>query len=273
MLIGMMNDPAIDPVAEARWAAKHGFDFIDLTMEGPAAAVEQVNVDALKAVLDATGLGIIGHTAWYLPFGSPVPQIRAGAVEAVRVQFEPLARLGGRYINVHVDKGIGAFAYDDTLRWNAESFTTLAEQAQSYGLQVMIENVVNNFNTARAFRTLLDAHAELRLHLDIAHANVKGEKTADFLKQHAAKLVHVHISDNKRVNDDHLPLGVGTINWVEQIGLLKASGYDSTITLEIFTPDRTYLVDSAARLRKLWLDPRTNAKSVNETKQEQQDSE
>ena len=252
MQVGMMNDPALDPVAEARWAAKHGFDFLDLTIEGPAADVERLNVAALKAVLDKTGLGLIGHTAWYLPFGSPIPQVRAGAVAAVRALFEPLTQLGGKLINVHVDKGVNAFAYDDTLRWNAESFAALAEQAHEFGLTVMIENVVNNFNTAKAFRTLLDAHPDLRLHLDIAHANVKGEKTADFLKQHAAKLVHVHISDNKRVNDDHLPIGVGAINWNEQIGLLRGSGYDGTITLEIFTPDRGYLVENIARLRKLW---------------------
>jgi sugar phosphate isomerase/epimerase len=112
--------------------------------------------------------------------------------------------------------------------------------------------VVNNLNTPKAFRTLLDGHPNLRFHLDIAHANVKGEKTADYLKAHRDKLVHVHISDNKRVNDDHLPMGVGAIDWQEQIGLLKKSGYDGTITLEIFTPDRSFLLENAARLRKLW---------------------
>jgi sugar phosphate isomerase/epimerase len=252
MKIGMMNDPAVDPVAEARWAAEHGFDFLDLTMEGPAAAVEQIDVRALQAVLAESDLRIIGHTPWYLPFGSPIPQVRAGAVAAVAATFETFAALGSRFVNVHVDKGVGAFAYDDTLRWNAESFAALAEGAQEFGLTVIVENVVNNFNTAKAFRTLLDAHPALRFHLDIAHANVKGDRTAEFLKQHADKLVHVHVSDNKRTSDDHLPLGVGAINWREQLGLLKGSGYDGTITLEIFTPDRAYLIENRDRLRRLW---------------------
>jgi sugar phosphate isomerase/epimerase len=86
----------------------------------------------------------------------------------------------------------------------------------------------------------------------MAHANVKGEKSGDYLKAHVDKLVHVHISDNKRVNDDHLPLGVGAINWPEQIALLKKSGYDGTITLEIFTPDRSFLLENMTRLRRLW---------------------
>ncbi|HEY0604872.1 MAG TPA: sugar phosphate isomerase/epimerase family protein [Herpetosiphonaceae bacterium] len=252
MQVGMMNDPAVDPVTEARWAARNGFEFLDLTMEGPAAAVEQVKVTALKNVLDQTGLGIVGHTAWYLPFASPAPEVRAGAVASVKATFESFKQLGTTYVNVHVDRGISAFSYDDTLRWNAESFGQLAEEAQAYGLTIMIENVVNNLNNAKAFRTLLDAHPNLRFHLDIAHANVKGDRTAEFLKSHAAKLVHVHISDNKRTSDDHLPMGVGAIDWPEQLGLLQASGYDGTITLEVFTPDRGYLVENAARLRKLW---------------------
>ena len=252
MKVGMMNDPAVDPVAEARWAAENDFDFIDLTLEGPAARVETLDRAAMASVLRETGLGIVGHTAWYLPFGSPVPEVRAGAVAAVEATFEALAELGSQYVNVHVDKGINAFAYDDTLRWNAESFATLAARAQGYGLTVIVENVVNNFNTAKAFRVLLGGHPGLRFHLDIAHANVKGEKTVDFLKAHSDKLVHVHISDNKRVNDDHLPIGVGTIDWPEQLRLLAASGYDGTITLEVFTADRAYVLESAERLRRMW---------------------
>ena len=248
----MMNDPVADPVREAQWAAENGFEFIDLTLEGPGAGVETLDRLALGEILAATGLGIVGHTAWYLPFGSPIREVRLGAVAAVEATFEPLAVLGARLVNVHVDKGISAFDYDDTLRWNAESFGALAERAEPFGLTVIVENVVNTYNTAKAFRVLLDAHPSLRLHLDIAHACVKGDKTADFLKAHAARLVHVHVSDNKRVHDDHLPLGVGTIDWPEQLRLLKASGYDGTITVEVFCPDRGYVLDSAARLRRMW---------------------
>ncbi len=129
MKIGMMNDPAMDPVQEILWAGEHGFEFIDLTVEGPAADAEALNVPALRDALRNTGIGIVGHTAWYLPFGSPVPQVRRGAIEAVRATFEPLAALGCTQVTVHVDRGLHAFAYDDTVRWNAESFAQLAEDA------------------------------------------------------------------------------------------------------------------------------------------------
>ncbi len=251
MKVGMMNDPAADPVREAQWAAGNGFEFIDLTLEGPRAAVETLDVDAFRSVLENTGLGVVGHTAWYLPFASPFRELREGAIAAVEATFEPLAALGARLVNVHVDKGIAKFTYDDSLRWNAESFAILAEHAAPHGLKVMVENVVNQFNTAKAFRALL-GHTELGLHLDIGHANVKGSRTEEFLKAHHERLVHVHVSDNRLRSDDHLPLGVGEIDWKEEIGRLRRADYDGSITLEVFTPDRSYLVESASRLRRLW---------------------
>ncbi len=254
MKIGMMNDPALDPVKEVLWAGAHGFEFIDLTVEGPVADAASLDVAALRDALNSTNLGIVGHTAWYLPFGSPVPQLRQGAIEAVRAAFEPMAAIGCQQFTVHVDRGLNGFEYEDTVRWNAESFAQLAEDATPFGIVIAIENVPNNLNNAKALRVMLKEHDALRFHLDIAHANVKGDRTEEFLKAHRDKLVHVHISDNKRTSDDHLPIGVGTINWPKNIGLLKRSGYDGTITLEVFTDDREYLIGSIGRLRKLWDD-------------------
>jgi sugar phosphate isomerase/epimerase len=39
-----------------------------------------------------------------------------------------------------------------------------------------------------------------------------------------------------------MPLGVGTVNWQKAVNALKATGFDSTITLEVFCndPDMQY---------------------------------
>ncbi|MCU0494138.1 MAG: sugar phosphate isomerase/epimerase, partial [Chloroflexaceae bacterium] len=83
MQIGMMNDPRRNAVDEARWAAANGLDFLDLTVEGPGAALEQIDAAQLKAVLDDGGMGVVGHTAWYLPFASPFARVRQAAADSV----------------------------------------------------------------------------------------------------------------------------------------------------------------------------------------------
>jgi sugar phosphate isomerase/epimerase len=49
-----------------------------------------------------------------------------------------------------------------------------------------------------------------------------------------------------------LPLGTGTVDLRETIGAVQKCGYDGTITLEVFSPDRRHLAYSRDVLRKLW---------------------
>jgi sugar phosphate isomerase/epimerase len=70
---------------------------------------------------------------------------------------------------------------------------------------------------------------------------------------YGSRLRHVHLHDNKGGNADlHLPLGSGTIETRHYVRSLLASGYDATITLEVFTPDRQHLAYSRDVLRTLW---------------------
>ncbi len=61
MRIGMMNNPSRDPLREIAWAAAYGFDFIDLTLEHPKAGADIIDSGAIRAALDAAGLGVVGH--------------------------------------------------------------------------------------------------------------------------------------------------------------------------------------------------------------------
>src|SRR4051812_29240067 len=138
MQIGMMNHPARDPLREIAWAAEHGFQFIDLTLEHPKAGADTVDAAAIRAALDATGLGVVGHTAWYLPFASPVPRLRAAAVAEVESTLPHFAAVGAAFVNVHPDSGRGTvgIGVEQVLAWNVAACAYLAEAAQAHGLRL-----------------------------------------------------------------------------------------------------------------------------------------
>jgi sugar phosphate isomerase/epimerase len=76
-----------------------------------------------------------------------------------------------------------------------------------------------------------------------------------YLERFSERLVHVHLSENDGSRDQHLPLGAHPrvdVDWPGRIARLKASGYDSTISLEVFAPERAYLLQSRELLRKWW---------------------
>jgi sugar phosphate isomerase/epimerase len=127
--------------------------------------------------------------------------------------------------------------------------------AREFGVGLMIENLPGSFNTPRQMSELLDPIPELGLHLDIGHANllVDHNTTDELLTSYGRRLRHVHLHDNKGGSADlHLPLGAGTLETAHYLRSLRHSGYDGTITLEVFTPDRQFLAYSRETLRRLW---------------------
>ena len=63
-----------------------------------------------------------------------------------------------------------------------------------------------------------------------------------FAKNWGIDIRHVHFSDNRGRDDNHMPLGVGNINWKNAVKSLKSIGYDDTITLEVFCDDAAMLL-------------------------------
>uniref|UniRef100_C6DZM7 Xylose isomerase domain protein TIM barrel n=1 Tax=Geobacter sp. (strain M21) TaxID=443144 RepID=C6DZM7_GEOSM len=255
MKIGAMNHPCRNPADEVRRFASMGLDFIDLTLEPPQAGWWQCNVEEVKAALSETGMGVVGHTAYYLPIAHPFEEVRRGAVEAFSHCLEIFAELGAKVMNIHPDAHAPMHDRAFVISQNLKSLTEIVKASEGTGVSVMVENLPRNFNSAAQLAELLDPLPQLGLHLDIGHTELMVKKsTADeILARFGSRLMHAHLHDNKGGDADlHLPLGAGVIDIPRHLAVLKKIGYDGTITLEVFTPDTSYLKYSAKRLRAMW---------------------
>lgn len=257
MKIGAMNHPARDPADEIRWMAAMGLDFIDLTMEPPGSGYWQIDVPKVRALLQEYGLGIVGHTAYYLPLGHPFAEVRRGAVTAFIRCAEVFSALGCTAMNIHPDKHGPLDSRDNLIRRNLESLWEIVEGCRNVGVEVMIENIPAAFNTVAQLGEILDPMPELGLHLDLGHTNLDtAENTAEsLLAAYGHRVRHIHLHDNTGGHADlHLPLGAGTIDMHRTLRALKATGYDGSITLEVFAPDTGLLRYSVEKLRRMWLE-------------------
>jgi sugar phosphate isomerase/epimerase len=230
-------------------------EFIDLTLEPPLCCASRIDLGAVKAALKQTGLGIVGHTAYYLPLASPIESLRRAAVNELKLCLEDFAALGARWMNLHPDRQAPLHTRGFLIERNLQTIRELLPLARSLGVGLMIENLPEGFNTVRELAELLEPVSELGLHLDIGHANLLTDHntTEEILAAYGGRLRHVHLHDNKGGSSDlHLPLGTGNLDTARHIRSLQASGYDGTITLEVFSPDRHYLTYSKEVLRALW---------------------
>ena len=255
MQIGAMNHPGRPLLGELRWMAELKLEFVDLTLEPPAVAAWQVPAQEVREFLQQSGLGIVGHTAYYLPIGSSFDSLRRAAIDELKRCVEKFATMGAKWMNVHPD-GHAPFVDEDTVyARNVAAFDELVTFARGTGVGIMVENVPGRFNNAQQLGRLLDAVPELGLHLDIGHCNlaVETNTTEEILARFAPRLVHAHLHDNRGGHADlHLALGMGNMDVPRYVRALRRSGYDGTITLEVFSPDPHFLAYSRDRLRHWW---------------------
>ena len=223
MLIGAMNHPARDILEEIRWMAEMGLEFIDLTLEPPAAASWLADAKAIRRALDDSGLEVVGHTAFYLPMASPIEEIRRAAVDELRRCIAIFGEVGVKWMNLHPDRHAPMHDRSFYIRQNIETIRELLPFGQEHGVGLMIENLPGDYNTPAQLADLMDPLPEVGLHLDIGHANLLTpyNTTEEILQAYGSRLRHVHLHDNKGGGGDlHLPLGAGTLDVARQVRLL-----------------------------------------------------
>jgi sugar phosphate isomerase/epimerase len=260
-----MNHPERDVAAEIAWMADLGMEFIDLTLEPPGAASWEVEPRKIRAVLDRYKMPVVGHTAWYIPMASSIPEIRNAAVAELRRCLYVFAEVGAKWMNMHPDRHTPWYPRRFFIEQNLRSFHELMPDVEKSGVGLMIENLPGDYNSAEQLGELLNPMPELGLHLDIGHANlqVPFNTTEQILANFGKRLRHVHLHDNKGGHADlHLPLGTGSVDVRAAVKGLQGCGYDGTITLEVFSPDKRHLAYSRDLLRSVWSEERKAASAA-----------
>ena len=126
--------------------------------------------------------------------------------------------------------------------------------AADYGLTVVFENFKAPFDRVSTLKMMMDEVPGLALHLDFGHTNFGKDNYSVFCKKLGHSIRHVHFSDNRGREDNHMPLGVGSINWKNAVKSLKAIDYDGPITLEVFCDDAVMFFKYLDLSRKLVLE-------------------
>ncbi len=249
-----MNFPGRSVTKEIHRIAEDGFDFVDLTLEPPAAWLP--DGQRVGGLLGDLGLGAVGHTAWHLPIASPFAELRSSARDLYLAGLDCFAAAGVTLVNVHPDQRVPLHSRAQARSMNAAAIAELAEAAEERGIRLMVENLDRMFSGVADLSAIFDRAPEAGFHLDIGHANLRlglGEanRTRSLLEAFGPRLSHVHVSDNRGGPDDlHLPLGAGAIDWRAAIKALKEARWDGTVTLEVFSREREHLRTS----RRLWLE-------------------
>lgn len=252
MKIGFPNHPRKDILEEIEWIGENKFDFVDLFLEEDMAVPEKIDTEKVKELLKKYGLGVVGHTAWYLPIGSPIKSLRDTAVKEAKRYFKVFEKIGVKQVTIHSNwPPSSMYSQREGIGFQVGTLSKLVAEAKTCGISIVYEPIDTPNDGLEAVSEVLGRVSGLYLHLDIGHSNLFGRKPEEFIEKLHVKMKHVHLHDNDGNKDLHLPVGSGNIDWKSVIKALKKY-YDGTITLEIFSKDKNDALLSKGRITELW---------------------
>jgi sugar phosphate isomerase/epimerase len=257
MKVGAMNNPRNRLLDEVRLIGESGFDYVDLTVEYPEATPQKIRADMpkLRDALSTRGLGLVGHMPWFLNIIHPYEGVRKATLAECGRIFDVCAELGIGHVTIHPDFQRFRRQQREVVALTVESLGELAAEAGSRGLTLCLENFEEDYFSVENLREIFASVEGLKFTLDVGHAYMKAKKTDNVVRmigELKGSLRHVHMHDNHGFRDEHLPLGVGSIEFPKIVAALQDAGYDGTITLEIHADDREYLEISKRKLMDMW---------------------
>jgi len=253
MKIGFPNNPRKDPLKEIEWIGKNGFDFVDFFLEAELTDLNKINIEKIKQLLKKYNLDIVGHTSWQLPIASSIKRLRDACIDELKGYLPVFQKLGVEKVTVHTCwHGIGGlFSEKEGTKFQIETLKRIVKEAKRYNIKIMLEPVGDPKDKLKNIKEILESVPGLCFHLDIGHESLHGKDIEKIIETFKGKIVHVHMSDNNKKSDQHLPIGCGAIDWKTVIKILKKY-YNGTITLEVFSNDKDYVLISKEKIMKLW---------------------
>ncbi len=165
--------------------------------------------------------------------------------------FRAAATVGAEYVILHGDRDPGVL----TVAESVARFERLYDLGQQYGVTLLQENVVRfracSPTFVREMRQALGNKAQFTL--DFKQCRRTGIAFAEMLDAMRGAIRHVHISDADGERDCLMP-GDGAEPLREQLQLLKDSGYDGDLMIELYRhnfDEIAELSNGIAHLRQL----------------------
>ena len=238
---GFTVEHGADAEASFAFAADRGFDYLELNMDW---TFERLRVDpgSVRELADRYGLDLCVHLPYRLDVASPLEHVREGSCRELEASVDAAVEMGAERGVFHGDTLVRMDKWDrDSVRELLyDSVDRVVEYARDRGFEAVVENISTPFFGAGDFPELFD-RTEASACLDTGHAHVTGcslAEQADLVREYGDRISHVHLNDTRiDETDEHLPVGVGKLDFAELADAMVETGWSGTCTHEVYTFD------------------------------------
>jgi L-ribulose-5-phosphate 3-epimerase len=234
---------AEDGIIEAH---KNNFDhwYIDASLDGEKPSNWDLHrINNMKKLCQHYQVTPVLHGNFKVPLASDVEELQATSIEYVKKEIDlahefnaPLIIHGGAIVEPRLIKS----TKKKSLARFLLSLDQLLNYAKSKNVDIFIENLSNykNFSPFHYIFThpeevayVLDKIPEVKIFFDVGHANI-GNDPIGFFTQFQKSIIGMSFSNNNGVNDQHLSLEKGKIDYIALVSEIIKANWKGMIAFE-----------------------------------------
>ncbi|MBN2416258.1 sugar phosphate isomerase/epimerase [bacterium] len=232
------------------YAAEHGLTHIEMNLSKDHSSITRFDtkrIDGLNSFCREHDIQLSMH----LPYAINIADI-ISYIQKNNISYLHQCILLAQDLNVsHITAHIGNFYWFPVERWTRRkaiqrfirNMSRVMESCHKHNVVIALENVVpiphgsefyllgDNIGDLDLIFSEINSEC-LKFCLDTGHANV-GEGVLPYVEQFQDRLISVHYHDNNTINDEHLPVGEGTVPWPDLITALGKIAYKGPFISEI----------------------------------------
>jgi len=219
------------PIEELlEYAILHNLKHIEIHPSKKHSSVDSFTEERIKKLLAVTNKNKISlsvHIPHNINISDIIPPIRKKHISKLREYVHLAKKLNVLYITLHIGSFFW-FPIKKHMRFRAlkrfvNNIKPFVKYCESNNIILALENSVplpggndfyylgDNINDFEFLFHQLNSKS-LGFCLDTGHANI-AEGIEKYISKFGSKIVTVHYHDNKKKDDEHLPVGNGNINW------------------------------------------------------------
>lgn len=216
----------------------HGADKVELLMDGDKWDGMEALFAELAPKLRALPVGYTLHPpAWDMNLTSENKAIREASFSEYKKAIQFANMIGADHVVIHPGFCFSPVFDKKLAQARAKQYIEqLCAIAKPLQVQLVIENVGYNGSslfTQEEFTRFLDTIDETAGYLlDIGHAHLNQWDIPKLIRDTKERLFALHVHDNNGTEDEHLPIGEGTIQWEEVFAAMRDVSHDCQIVLE-----------------------------------------
>ncbi len=238
--------------------ARDSFDVVEVVCDSPYSRPLDINSDYLRSVRRSLGTEFTVHCPFSkCDIGALDDSLREESVRGVLECIELGGLIEASLIVVHPSRGTrGSLEERERVRaLEKESLSRIHESAASRKMRICVENMPSGLPFADVSLTSGILQLVKRLDgagvtFDVGHANTTTVPAERMLKHFGPAVGHVHIHDNNGLEDEHLEVGTGSVDWSGVVRALVGLKYEGVLV------DESLSLESAKRgiayVRKLF---------------------